>query len=532
MSPSLLQIDADVLQCVTSLLNPSDLLSLSSTCSPLRAILGPPFFASCRWQKDKAPPASVWPYVRHLYIDTDNKYSINSKFFHDLSRLQSVHISAQAVSANMIYILSVASEIDTLDLSSLCYRPQGCNMAVQYEPLDGFPPLSCRPTILKFCSHLGKQYTHAPDINIHRSRIRATRYPLVTLLHEMDVAQIKVFEVSAEALSLPHAVAYTWSSLRELTITGFWLHACDGPGVLDDSDTGTPAWIYDHLHLGTLLIATPRLRVLRLLCRYADYLSRPQCDVWPPGEPAPSSGTAIPLLEELQLCNPVASDGIFTQLQPSLRSLSLLSRPHLTQKTDENTQEELEITEALDSNETLVPSALIRLLSAASLPDLRELRFSFRNLEDMHLFEFIAARFPCLELLEFHAETGPGCLWTADDLAECARALSTLARLRVLRVNTFYKVLLRDNRDTEEYWEALVRYRWGIPRENVVAALFGPLRTVREVWLPLRRSVGYSRHGNRVLAWRDWQVHRVDWDETGGASIHEEGSPISMNSDE
>ncbi|TRM63002.1 hypothetical protein BD626DRAFT_385447, partial [Schizophyllum amplum] len=472
-----------ILRCITHFLQVHDALSLSSACTSLRAVLSPNLLASCRWRKGKRPPRSVRHFIRHLFIDTDEVMYTDSKFFRDLSGLQSIHIYGQAVTASMAGMLVAASNIDELDLSYLCYRPEDSKYPLHYDLQPGFSSLSCRPKMLKFCSRLGRQYTRGGE-DMLESRIRALRYPLVTLLHQVDVAQIEVFEVCAEALPLPIATAYSWSSLRELIITGFWLHACDDPGVLDDPDIGTPAWAYDCVHLGTLLLLAPRLRVLRVSCGYAEWLSHPRCVVWPRAEPPPPSGSAVPLLQELQLCNPIASDGIFSQLPPSVRVLSLLILPHLTQETDANTQEELEIMEARDAHETLVPSALINILAAAPLPDLRELRFSFRNLDDMHIFEFIAARFPRLELLEFHAEIGPGCLWSADELAECARALSTLRHLRVLRVNTFYEVLLRDNRDSEEYWEAVVRHRSGIPRESIVAALFGPLASVREVWMP------------------------------------------------
>ena len=89
----------------------------------------------------------------------------------------------------------------------------------------------------------------------------AQRLTFATLLHQLDVSRVEYLEVGLEALCLPCAIAYTWSSLRTLVLTGFWIQ---DPVALEDRRVHTPAWIYEHIHLGTLIASAPRLRVLRV----------------------------------------------------------------------------------------------------------------------------------------------------------------------------------------------------------------------------------------------------------------------------
>ncbi|KAI5823395.1 hypothetical protein K523DRAFT_255243 [Schizophyllum commune Tattone D] len=506
---TLLHLNHDVLCCIYDNLSFSDSLSLASTCAHMRLLLRPLLFASCRWRHNRVPPQTLWPFIRHLHIDTDQSY-LHSDFLHDVRQLQSVSIHAQGVSANMNNLLSAASRIDVLDLSYMCYRPRNCGYALHYGDFPGFFSLDCHPRVLKYCSRLGQQYlSHADNMQMYESRIRALRHPLATLLHEISVEQIEVFETSAEALCLPLATSYTWSSLRRLVITGFWPDTLERLEALNDPNMETPAWIYQHVHLGTLLVAAPNLRALIIHCQYAGWLQYPQCVVWPHDDPAYVS--CVPLLEEFELCNPAARDGIFAQLPPSLRQLSLLLLPHLIHNTEMDMEWELSVIDASVAQNALLPSALIDVLSAAPLPDLRQLRFSFRGPTDVRLFEVVATLFPRLELLEFHAEIGPGCLWSAQDLAQCARALSPLAHLRELHLNTFSGIV-----DGMGRWPKRLRGIVGrvpacdgILRQDVVKALFGPLKAVEMLWLPDMRVTMTNRSRTRNYYSREWRVFSV-----------------------
>ncbi|KAI4294648.1 hypothetical protein K525DRAFT_229097 [Schizophyllum commune Loenen D] len=114
----------------------------------------------------------------------------------------------------------------------------------------------------------------------------------------------------------------------------------------------------------------------------------------------------------------------------------------------------------------MTPSALLDILSAVPLPDLRALHFSFCGPMDTRLFEYIAASFPRLEVLEFHAERSPGYLWSASDLRACADILVPLTMLRVLRVNTFRCV----NRSDQSLTSTI---RGVLSQREIAAALFG-----------------------------------------------------------
>ena len=71
----------------------------------------------------------------------------------------------------------------------------------------------------------------------------------------------------------------------------------------------------------------------------------------------------------------------------------------------------------------LRPPEIEHIFSVTNLPCLRDLRLSFRGLQGTHLFDVIAETFPLLEVLELHAETGPGCIWQMPQLV-CARQAS------------------------------------------------------------------------------------------------------------
>ena len=64
----------------------------------------------------------------------------------------------------------------------------------------------------------------------------------------------------------------------------------------------------------------------------------------------------------------------------------------------------------------LRPLDIERILTLTELPCLRDLRLSFRGQDGTRLFDFIAETFPLLEILELHAETGPGCIWQTPQL--------------------------------------------------------------------------------------------------------------------
>ncbi|KAL1744300.1 hypothetical protein HDZ31DRAFT_64210 [Schizophyllum fasciatum] len=399
--------------------------------------------------------------------------------------------------------------------------------------------MASRPSVLCFCARVDELHSYAlPSQCV--SKARATRAPFASLLRELDVSVIEKLEVGAEALSLPIAVAYTWSSLRELTITGFWLHD-NAETPLGDERAGTPASIFQHMHLGTLVNAAPRLRVLRVRCRYLMDYDEPRWTVWPPQDRAAphialGSGGA---LETFEYYNASAADSVYARLPPTLRSLALLTHPPSAHDTDPVREMELQEMFWENSHTCVVPNpqSLMQALAVTSLPHLRDLRLSFRDLTDMRIFEFVAETFPLLEVFEARAETGPGSIWAAPQLAACAAALAPLAHLRSLHLSTFRDVL------TPQYWqeiqgstyfEALTeeqRSRCGIFKSDVVAALFPcgvrPAADqvdiydrlapegydqcrwpkLKDVWLP--QSQVLEQATNVYTMWREWQVFDV-----------------------
>lgn len=532
----------------------------------------PTLFASCRWKGDSEPPDTIWSLIRHLYIDTDTTPCVEGHaFFRDLSALESIHVRAENVSTGLSHILSTTPNLHTLDLSRLCCKDEDdfSSVGLFYDPLPCLPPLPSRPSILKFCSHLDRTYADGDRArHMHATKIRGLQLPFAALVYDIGADRLEYLEVGAEALSLPFLAAYTWTSLRELVITGYWgRYPQEDPRALADPGLLTPATAHAHVHLGTILAAAPCLRALRVHCRFVLWLECSQCVVWPASEPPPPSGSAIPLLDTLELHNPNAEDDIYAQLPASLRTLSLLTWQHLLQKVDLVPTSDMNVEECLPQPSDplvlriLTPAQLGRTLRAAALPELCELRFSYRGPADMDLFKLIATSFPRLELLEFHAELDPEKAWSARELAACSSILVPLIYLRVLRADVFRTVYADDHleqylrychtqeRIDEVYanHECSVSERRGIPRRDVVDALFGAgegfgddealdRASSHSIRFPALRQVWLSTTvagGNRHARWtgRSWHMYHVDRDRDGRADLRLDREPnIRMTS--
>ncbi|KAI5897315.1 uncharacterized protein SCHCODRAFT_01186429 [Schizophyllum commune H4-8] len=458
---------------------------------------------------------------------------------HDLSRIESLHVRATRITSSLALILRSTPRIHTLDLAYLYFRTFPKNIAVSMnyplQPLPRFPQLVSRPRVVRYCSRLDLVHEIATDVD-WIEKARATRYPFATLLHELDISQVEQLEISAESLALPCAVAYTWSSLRVLVITGFWI-SNDSETPLDDARLKTPASIYEHVHLGTLINATPNLRILRIRWRYI-FLPEPRRTVWPPSDVSHLK-TFGGALEVFELYNPSVLDGVYTRLPQTLRSLSLLTHPHGTHGT--NMLKEYELHEVNIANPyiaVLRPLDIERILTLTELPCLHDLRLSFRGQEGTRLFNFIAETFPLLEILELHAETGPGCIWQTPQLTACARALSPLSRLRSLRLNTFRRVLSQEQwmqcQERMYFHETLEqKARFGILRAEVVAALFGEEGSgdakpsysrwprLQDVWLP-------QAYGDMDYLCRIWQIFDVERGRDGRPDLCGSNSEVEL----
>ncbi|KAI5824186.1 hypothetical protein K523DRAFT_125687 [Schizophyllum commune Tattone D] len=545
------------------MLSLKDSLALSSTCRSLRWFFRPALFSTCPWKSHAAgpgkpvsylpvhaPPDSVWCEVRHLYVQADDQAHdrwvlLDFLREHDLSRLESVHVRAEHLSVSLVYLLRHTPRLQTLGMGFLCARSytRGVNF-VNIRELEGFlardgsPALvASLPRVLQYCSRVDGAGMAADECTL---RMRGTRWPFVTLLRSIDVARIERLEVGAEALSLPIAAAYTWASLRELVVTRTWMHV-DPQTPQDDARLQVAADAYEGMHLGTLLCAAPQLRVLRVLCWRTALYSNVRWMVWPPADAPVPGRPAMSALEEFELFNPYVEDGVYKHLPSTLRTLSLLAHPHETHETDASREYELQPAHHGEPHRRVLdPEALIHLLSWTSLPKLRKLCLSVRDLRDMRLLEYVAARFGGLEILELHDELGPGCIWNASKLAACAHALRALSGLRSLRLNTFRGVL------SAEQWEQIQNYqpyhdlyspyhyetpeqkaRAGILITDIVSALFEKVidkcnkadgakspeypclwPKLRDVWLPTSRTTFWDNRSARTLS-RSWQIFDV-----------------------
>ncbi|KAL1672735.1 hypothetical protein EV122DRAFT_224079 [Schizophyllum commune] len=485
-----LDLNEDNLRDIVAYLSTKDAVALSSTCRVIRRTYKSFLFSTCRWKRYETPPRSLWHLYKHLHIHTDAPHNFlqRNDFFHDLTGLESLHVCAENIQVGLRQILLDASNLHTLDLARLCWKLRSSGRtedsddpdaessnSLYYEPLHPFSSIACNPRVLKFCSQFDIPYGDWPE-KLCANKMRATRLSFVSLLQELGTAHLKHLEVGVEALHLPIVASYTWSSLRELVLTGYWVSPEDDPKAYDDPDFETPLAAFGEVYLGTLLAAMPRLTAFRVRCRLTWWLAHPNLVVWPAGDPLPSSGSVIPALEEFELSNPNATDGILRQLPPSLRALALLTHPHTTHEmSDANTR-------GMQARFTLTPSEVIAVLSAASLPDLRRLRFSIRELVDASVkdvFGHIARAFARLEVLEIHLEGPRDNMWSAHEVTACADALTPLTNLKCLRISTFNWVY------SDEYWEKMKReesqdyvesHEWGrgsMPRHRVEISLFG-----------------------------------------------------------
>ncbi|KAL1716120.1 hypothetical protein EV715DRAFT_293571 [Schizophyllum commune] len=538
----LADLSQDILLYFEHYLSRQDLIALSSTCTALREGLRPLVFASCRWNDNLQPPESVWPLIKHLYIHAEHLQAVYaSKFFLELDGLASLHVEGDLISDELAKILTSAHNLTALDFSTLCCGIGSDIRALTLPPLSYFPPLSCKPRVVKFCSRHHSDYL-SPLRLLDKCirKISRVRRSFSSFLHLIDISRVETLEAGMEAFSLPFASAYTWTSLTTLVVTGISLHPDD---AYEDFKTEPEMRAHAYVHLGTILVTAPRLRVLRILCRcYRG--QHPHCTAWPADESPPPSGTVILELEELDIRNPAFDEGLLRQLPSSLRKLSLTAYPHILHNTLPLAYYLLAETRQIRGIRTA--EELIDVLSARPMPDLRQLRLSFRLHADMILFERIATLFPLLEELEIHAEIGPGCLWTPDELIDFARTLAPLANLRILKVSTFNKVLPGppeddedwaiccvgepdEGEDPEEFMEMRLRevrfHRWmnGLRTDDIVRA-FGPLGGVHDFWLPTTMRTD-------LRSWRRvWQVYRIAR-ENGVARLRLQPGVIDMIED-
>ncbi|KAL1744308.1 hypothetical protein HDZ31DRAFT_64217 [Schizophyllum fasciatum] len=528
-------LNQDLLLHLAHFLSHNCLIALSSTCSTLRHYYRTLIFSSCHWDDDSPPPQSAWPLIRHLYIDDDRISSIGtSALFQNLDGLTSLHVRGDRLTDAAVHILASANNLTTLDFSYLCYRSNA-----DWTPLPAFPALRCKPRMLQFCSR--HDFPNAVRLMTYSiNKALATRRAFATLLHQVDVSQIERLEVGMQSLSLPFAAAYTWTSLHTLVVTGISIHPADAAG---EDERASDLRAHEHVHFGTLLTAAPRLRVLRIHCRSSPRATSPHYVAWPANELPPPSGNAISHLEELTIYNPAPDEGLLYQLPLSLRALSLVTYPHAHYDTLPMSFPILSETRALGGMRTA--DELLGILGRRPLPDLRQLRLSFRLHTSMALLKRIAALFPLLEVLEVHAECGPGCLWTPDELADLAHALAPLAHLRVLRLDTFNDVLddaapaaaaapviacmpePEPDEDGEAFAAAQLRairyHPWmrGLPAAEIARAL-APLSRVSEVWLPKMERSGLRSYR------RAWQIYRIERQEGAARLCAEDGPTIEM----
>ncbi|KAL1727923.1 hypothetical protein FB107DRAFT_205951 [Schizophyllum commune] len=510
-----LDLNEDNLRDIAAYLSTKDTVALSSTRRSIRRIYAPYLFSTCRWRRYETPPRSLWHLFKHLHIHTDGPHNFlqRNDFFHDLTGLEFLHVRAENIQAGLRQILLDTPNLRTLDLARLCWKLRSSgrtedsddpdsesSYSLYYEPLRPFSSVACNPRVLKFCSQFDIPYGNWPE-KLCAKKMRATRLSFASILTQLSTLHIEHLEVGVEVLHLPIVAAYTWMSLRELVLTGYWVSLEDDHGAYDDPNLETPSWVFGQVFLGTLLAAMPKLVALRVRCRLTWWLAHPSPFVLPVDDPLPPSGSVIPALEEFELSNPNASDGIFPQLPPCLRSLALLTHPHTAHEmSDANNR-------GMQAKFTLTPSEVIAVLSAAPLPNLQRLRFSVRELVDAgvkDVFEYIARSFPRLELLEIHLEGPRDKMWSAHEVTACADALTPLTYLKCLRISTFNWV-----------------YSDGMPRHRVEISLFGEDDAVgahrrfpqlREVWLPTTIQLGtrFMMHSRRV-----WRIYYVDCTEGG-----------------
>ncbi|KAI5886449.1 uncharacterized protein SCHCODRAFT_02693223 [Schizophyllum commune H4-8] len=525
-----LDLNDDNLCDIAAYLSVKDTVALSSTCCTLRRTCEPFLFSTCRWKRYETPPRSLWKLIKHLHIHTDAPYNFPKKndLFHDLSRLESLHVRAENIQVGLRQILLDAPNLHTLDLARLCWKlpssgrtedsdddpDSECNYSLYYEPIGPFSSIACSPRALKFCSQFDIPYGDRPE-GLCANKMRATRSSFASILVQLGIAHIEHLEVGVEALHLPIAAAYTWTSLRELVLTGYWVSPEHLSGPYDDPSLGTPSWVFGQIYLGTLLAAMPKLVAFK-------------------GDPLPSSGSVIPALEEFELSNPNARDGIFPHLPRCLRALALLTHPHTSHEMSAGNRN-------MQAKFTLTPSEVIAVLSAAPLPELRVLRFSVRDLVDAavkDVCEHVARAFPRLELLEIHLEDPRDKMWSAHEMTACADALTPLTHLRCLRISTFNRVygdVFWEKIKQEESQESVELHEWSrgmMPRHRIEIALFGEgdaagthrrFPQLREVWLPNTIQLGtrFGMYGQR----RVWRIYDVDCTEEGKRFLRVDPGP-------
>ncbi|KAJ7289150.1 hypothetical protein C8J57DRAFT_427003 [Mycena rebaudengoi] len=241
-----------------------------------------------------------------------------------------------------------------------------------------------------------------------------------------------------------------------------------------------------HIPLIHLLVHMPKLRTFRCKSRW----KLPPSTLVAPVRPDGAEGPVLQRLEEMVIESLSPNDKILSFLPPSLRSLSILCSPrftvveaHVTPPTSSQLQEMLQ-----DSG-----------MSA----NLRSLRFSIQGAIDDRLLEYIAARFPALEVLHVQRNAIGGVF--SETASSIALALRNFRCLRELSLDIGHvddpKYRMRQKED-----HILDAQRWALTLANALSSL--NLVAVphisarhRSFWLPFRiRRDPVDAHERAVLA--------------------------------
>ncbi|KAI0312591.1 hypothetical protein OF83DRAFT_1145378 [Amylostereum chailletii] len=431
---SLIRLGHDPLHLIaTELLRDEDLelRHFSSTCRDIRSITLPIYFrrSVCVWNEENEtvslPPSTLWPYIQSICCLVDgpfylpgSEYPVASlgEYLQQLPYLCSVVFGDifGGVPLNILRAFFIPSIRNIYFDGSSWAGPIPSVYpelpGLDWPPIDAQSVVDVLPPIVTEFMYMDSEWRQVPSEGYKLrhggvKKLRTISYepevgylrPLVMHIHPT----VRKLSLPAESTPFGAMAKVHWPCLLELRLWGRYPEAEELKNIV-------PA-----------LSMMPHLRDLELVAGHPDQSDRVR--VW--------SESAAPVpdfvqLRTFKLSYPNSHDLIFSHLPPTLRHLSLRDEPRHYHFDPRLSRGELHLSSPIPSS-----SELLQILSQCRFDELYTLEVVYRADDaERELLAYIASEFSCLDTLEVHRYEK-----RLMDMAELARILSPLQRLRVLR---------------------------------------------------------------------------------------------------
>ncbi|TFY55202.1 hypothetical protein EVG20_g9405, partial [Dentipellis fragilis] len=419
-----------------------DIKNLSLTCKRLRSICIPTVFEkaniNCAALWDSDPPPAAWRYIK-----TMNFYgSFTTSMGFDAANLR--YILPHLVALRKIRFESIDQGVGWYDLLFMAAAPNVHALEIE-EPSstqeDDFSlpedasSFSLPFTEIVYVVHEPSRYQGRMIIEPDPIARRCYMTPFILFMHQT----LEILCLPAAMAPLPEMATLDWPRLRELK---FYSQS------YKDEVHMIANYNKDFARLCTKM---PRIRNLDLCIYLFHEEPVSQITLWPPGLPLPET-LVLESMEKVLLPYPDPDDTFYKHLPSTLRELHLVDRPRYYRWDGGLTR---------FTKPTLITATeLLRILKQlpARCIFMEQLEVAFRaDGQELALYDYIAAAFPNLRVLQLHRYRISGEMESDIELTleSIARDVSSLRSLRHFRA---YLNIPSDDYKSQDTHEQKARY--------------------------------------------------------------------------